>query len=344
MVEFIDTELHSISIHFVGNKLQEEELSLSDKDLSLESGIRELLKNYFTKFFKELPIHRFHHESNLSFNETFVYAREIFEEPEKLHFNSVKLARHLFEKSDHPNIKNGEFYVVYFEQVYVGDEICDAIGLFKSENKDTFIRVYPENNHYQIESDQGININKLDKGCMIYNIDQENGFRVHVIDHTNKNNEAQYWSYKFLKLKPVEDNYYHTQNYLMMCRDFAMDAFPNSSKAEKLSLANDTEKFFKEQDLFDKVSYQEKVLQEPEIIQAFEDYKSEYLQNREVEIVDEFDVSPAAVKKLKRVFKSVIKLDKNFHIYVHGNRDLIKRGFDEESGMNFYQVFYKEES
>jgi hypothetical protein len=86
------------------------------------------------------------------------------------------------------------------------------------------------------------------------------------------------------------------------------------------------------------------VLQEPEIIEAFEDYKQNYVAQKEIDIVDEFDVAPQAVIKMKRVFKSVIKLDKNFHIYVHGNRDLIKKGYDEDSGYHFYQVFFKEES
>ena len=59
---------------------------------------------------------------------------------------------------------------------------------------------------------------------------------------------------------------------------------------------------------------------------------------------DEFDINSEAVKKMKRVFKSVIKLDKNFHIYVHGNRNNIKKGYDEENNMSFYQLFFKEES
>jgi hypothetical protein len=45
-----------------------------------------------------------------------------------------------------------------------------------------------------------------------------------------------------------------------------------------------------------------------------------------------------AVKKQARVFKSVIKLDKNFHIYVHGNRNLIERGTDENG--TFYKICY----
>ena len=39
-------------------------------------------------------------------------------------------------------------------------------------------------------------------------------------------------------------------------------------------------------------------------------------------------------KKSKKYFRSVIKLDKNFSLYVHGDRDNIEKGFDEEKGMN----------
>ena len=39
----------------------------------------------------------------------------------------------------------------------------------------------------------------------------------------------------------------------------------------------------------------------------------------------------------------VIKLDKNLPIYVHGSRELIEQGVDEE-GRKFYKIYYKEES
>jgi len=56
-----------------------------------------------------------------------------------------------------------------------------------------------------------------------------------------------------------------------------------------------------------------------------------------------FDISRAAVKKQSRVFKSVLKLDKNFHIYIHGNKELIEKGFDDDKSMNYYKVYFKEE-
>jgi len=56
-----------------------------------------------------------------------------------------------------------------------------------------------------------------------------------------------------------------------------------------------------------------------------------------------FEISNKAVKKQARVFKSVLKLDKNFHIYIHGDKKLIERGTDEV-GRKFYKIYYEEES
>ena len=48
-----------------------------------------------------------------------------------------------------------------------------------------------------------------------------------------------------------------------------------------------------------------------------------------------------AVKKQQRHFKSVIKLDKNFHIYVHGDRKMIETGQDEKG--KFYRLYFEKE-
>ncbi len=46
----------------------------------------------------------------------------------------------------------------------------------------------------------------------------------------------------------------------------------------------------------------------------------------------------------KKFFKHVMKLDKNFHVYVHGNPELIERGFDEQRQMKFYKLYYTNET
>jgi hypothetical protein len=85
--------------------------------------------------------------------------------------------------------------------------------------------------------------------------------------------------------------------------------------------------------------FEDEVLQDKQVIDAFQSYdKGELLG-----INRGFEISQQAVKRQARIFKSVLKLDKNFHVYIHGNRDLIERG-EDEAGRKFYKLYYKEES
>ena len=43
-------------------------------------------------------------------------------------------------------MRSGEFYVAYFSDCVLDDEIVDAIGIFKSENKDTYLKPIERNN------------------------------------------------------------------------------------------------------------------------------------------------------------------------------------------------------
>jgi len=49
------------------------------------------------------------------------------------------------------------------------------------------------------------------------------------------------------------------------------------------------------------------------------------------------------VKKQARIFKTVLKLDKNFRIYIHGNRELIEQGV-EKDGRKYYKIYFEQES
>jgi hypothetical protein len=86
------------------------------------------------------------------------------------------------------------------------------------------------------------------------------------------------------------------------------------------------------------------VFEEEGMIDAFDRFGKAYKEEKSVAFDDHFDISTHAVKRQARVFKSVLKLDKNFHIYIHGDRDRIERGVDERTGRKFYKIYYDEET
>ena len=346
MIYCENSAIQNLIIHFVGNKINNEKLQISKSIFNTNEPIYALLVRYFIAPFKSNEYYNFHHESDLNLNEVFVYARKIFDNPDSLFEQSVNLAKHLYEQSVHPKIKGGEFYTVYFKDCIVDGVTTDAVGLFKSENKDTFLKVFPSGDGFEIESEKGVNINKLDKGCLIFNIEKENGYVVAVVDNTNKGAEAQYWMNDFLHVQPRKDEYYNTQNILSLCKNFVTKGLPQQfevSKAEQVDFLNKSVKFFKENESFEMADFTNEVIGQPDLINSFNKYKADFQKEREIEISENFTISESAVKKQARAIKSVIKLDKNFHIYVHGNSNLIEHGVDE-NGRKFYKIFYNQES
>ena len=338
-------KMDNLIIHFVGNKNNEDGVRFSNIETSFER-VEEYFKCLVYGSFKLDELFCFYFSPNLELNPICQFITSIFQDKSSFIEQSQNCTRFLYDNSTHPKIKGGEFYTVYFKDCIIDGEKVDAIGLFKSENKDTFLKVYPSGDGFEIESEKGVNINKLDKGCLIFNTEKENGYVVAVVDNTDKGAEAHYWIDDFLHVRPRKDEYYDTQNILSLCKNFVTKGLSQQfevSKADQVDFLNKSVQFFKEKESFDMAEFASEVIEQPDLIKSFNQYKSDFQNEREIQISDNFTISESAVKKQARSIKSIIKLDKNFHIYVHGSRELIEQGIDEH-GRKFYKIFYKDES
>lgn len=350
MVTFFEASMASLSVHRIGNKSQEEFYVLSDDTLKINDELlSNLLQQYFLSAFEKVnEVYRFMHATDdLNLNEVYHFASAVFEDQNKFHEVSGQIAKHLYDVSTHPKIKSGELYVAYFNQVQIEGELQDVIGIFKSETKETYLKVYPDQGGFNIGYEQdGINIQKLDKGCLIFNSEKEEGYKVVIIDQTNRSSDAVYWKDDFLKVRIRNDNYNQTSNTIQVYKNFVankLDEEFEMSKADKIDLLNRSMDYFKKKETFDLDEFSEEVIGNPQAIESFKNFKSQYEQEFDSEIPDSFDISSPAVKKQAKVLKSVLKLDKNFHIYIHGDRQLIEKGFDDDRGMSYYKVYFKEE-
>jgi hypothetical protein len=147
-------------------------------------------------------------------------------------------------------------------------------------------------------------------------------------------------------LKIRNDNYNQTNNTLSVYKSFITNKLEEDfemNKADKIDLLNRSLKYFKEKENFEIDEFSNEVIGNAQAIESFKNFKQSYEKEFDTEIADSFEISSPAVKKQSKVFKSVLKLDKNFHIYIHGNKELIEKGFDDDKLMNYYKVFFKEE-
>lgn len=346
MTDFGRAQLQKLIIHKVGNRLLEETVLLSDEltDLSQE-GLAGKLQTYFLSSFKDPVYYHFHHVSSLELNEVYSIARPLFQSTKGFVKKSKDIANILYQYSNHPKIKTGELYIAYFEDCVINNETTDAIGIFKSENRESFLKVFQEDACFGVNHDEGISLRKPDKACLIFNVQEEEGYRVCIIDTQNSGSEAQYWKDEFLKLKPVADNYYQTQNYLSLARNYVTERLDEEfevSKADQIDYLNRSLNYFKKNEQFNEQDFANDVFEHKEVIHSFNKFKNDFQDEHDLRVVSEFEISVNAVKRQSKVFKSVLKLDRNFHVYIHGDRELIEKGVDPD-GRKYYKLYYQDE-
>lgn len=346
MINFSNAVLAELAVHYVGNKSQA--LHLTSDPFELSDVLREQLKNSFLNpFAKNEEKYEFTHQESLQYNEAYNYISAVFSNKDEFIASGQRLARHLHNCSDHPKIKGGELYIALFKNIAVGERLLDAVGIFKSENKAGFFEVDVNAEFCRLEYKEGMPANKIEKACLVINDPAGATLPVYIIDNQNKSEEAQFWTAGFLQVHPAADNYHHTKNFLTVTKQFITEQLSDREDITRIDQVNMLDKsvgYFKEKEQFDINEFNNAVFKDPEIIESFQQYGTTFLQQNNMLLADQFEINNAAVKKQSRIFKSVLKLDKNFHIYIHGNRDMIEQGYDELTGKKYYKLYFDEES
>lgn len=350
MLNFKETTLRSLAMHKVGNRARNEGILVS-KGLHewQDEVMTNMLMDYFLTPFKYEEYHQFTHSSDIDMNEVYTYCRHIFENKLHLYDQSVNIARHLYNQSTHPKIKGGELFICLFANCQLDDEVVDAVGIFKSELKDAYLKPETNKEELNLNYQKGINIKKLDKGCIIFNTLGDYGYRVLSVDKLAKTHaEAQYWKTDFLNITRVHDNIYNTESYLSMCQNFVEDVYAEegANKKDQILLLTKSLNFFTEHESFDPAEFEEQVLEASGQSENFQDYKADYETENGFASSDGFQISKQAVKTMKRKFKKIIELDTGMDIKIKSetSEQYIERDFDPDRQMYFYKVFFNEEA
>lgn len=349
MLDFTNCNINNVIAHQVGNQTNDEELILSTILLNTEdSRLRELLIKYFLNPFKDTEeLYSFSFsDGDFTLNPLYQYSNSIFSNDVTFKEKSRSIAKLLYQIALHPQIKSGDLFVATFENISIDGQMVNALGLFKSENRQEFLKLNKNLKQFSLKYDDGINVDKLDKGCLIFNIENENGYKLCIVDKSNKSSEARYWIDLFLNVNHIKTNYHQTNQFLGITKQFItkkLDEQFEFSKADKIGILNRSVDYFKKHEAFDKNEFEGEVFGDSTVIESFRKFNQIYRQENKVQLSDNFEISAQAVKKQARVFKSVLKLDKNFDIYIHGNKELIEQGTDE-NGRKYYKIYYENEA
>ena len=346
MIDSSQTIIRSVSAHSIRKGNDQQELKLSEAPLDIESDLLKTpLLCYFLQNFATPEYYHFTFlDDDSTSNPIYTLSKQIFDDKRSFHENSISIARQLFAASQHPNIKPGDLYIAHFSGVILDNNPQEAVGIFKAENKETYLKLHVDTPKFRIGAEEGVNVKKLDKGCLILNVEQEDGYKILIVDNVNKS-EAHYWKQDFLNIRPCVDAFHHTHNFMNLTRQYVGDQLDEEfsvSKADKIDLLNKSVNFFKSREIFNQHDFENEVFEDASVIESFRKYEKSLMSD--TDISNNFEISAQAVKRQARIFKSVLKLDKNFHIYIHGNRELIEKGFDQTMNRHYYKIYFDQET
>jgi len=237
------------------------------------------------------------------------------------------------------------FFTANVENLLFDDELCNGFLICFPDLPKQYLQneMMDESGNALIQA--GWAMDKIKTGALLIDAFKEDGYRI-CFKHTGKNDVV----HSILKdeifgAKPLEDPFHYTKNYLSLCSSFVKDRLPENSgisKTEQADILNKSIAYFKNAEAFSEKEFLEEVLPEEDLSSSFQQYKKSYVSQHQIQLSDDFDISIPAVKTQQRVFKSVLKLDKNFHIYIHGDKDLIHKGA-ESDGRKYYKIYFEEE-
>ncbi len=347
VIDLKEASLSRLITHHIGSISREGQLILSSEETRVSDDDTErYLKSYFLDTLKTDEVFEFAHSIDLSHNSVYTLVSSIFADESNFIPLSANLATLLHESSTHPQIKDGKLSIVIFNQIRYGDELVRAIGLFKSETSVPFLQLHETESYLAFGHEYGFELKGIDKACLILETNNEHGYAVLIRDTAGKHKEAQYWIDDYLHVQPSANEYNLTKQFMALTKDFVVTQAAEEfmmSPTDKIDVLNKTMDYFKINEQFDKEEFTDTVFGDTPMKESFLEFDTAMRVGQPPESNAKFDISARAVKSQNSVYKSVLKLDKNFHVYIHGDKSLIQRG-TEPDGRKYYKIYYENEA
>lgn len=333
-------------VHHIGNKSNGEGIGFSEQELNFK-GLEPQLLKLMEKSFNLNDLHHFYYEGSVELNPIYVFSRTIFQDSEEFVSQSNHIAKILYDSSTHPKIKAGELSVIYLKGYNLDGKQVDALALIKSETRQSVLQLDRTARGFVVTMNDAINLSKVEKGCLIFNVDEEAGYKISIVDNSSSSGDAKYWKETFLHVESYNGAHHQTSSLVDLATSFISENVAsdnNISAVEKAMIANRSKTVLVESDA-EKISFDDyihAVFKDSKLEKRFKEYADE---NSASELAgsDYINIERKAINK-RRSRISTIHLDDNFDVSVRGGEERILRGYDENAGMNFYKLYFEEES
>ncbi len=355
-IRFTSATATGLVLAKVGHPQRDEPLQTSKEVFKVGENDQETLAAIFLKPFKNLTAHRFSHHSSLDQHEMNACAAAIFASDDGLLEKGCDIAKRLYAKSNHPNIKSGDLCISLVKDIDIDGQLIQGLCILKSESVVPFLSISTRDGDLELHTEQGINPEKIDKGCLILNHLPTKGYYVLTFDRTGS--DSRFWVRDFLGVVPITDSPFLTNKYANMAVAFLEKEKKDSPKKpaadddtppwDTSNAARDAITYFEEKQNFSLQEFEEQVLKTPEAKAKFAEHRSKIEEEQGHRLDDSFEISKKDVTKARNKIKTIMKLDTGAEIRLKPAlaakpEAVLEHGFDEGKKMKFIKIYFNED-
>ncbi len=341
MIDFSYAKMKQILVHYVGNKAQEQGYEISENSIEeLDEEMSEVLHEIFLSSFKEAKFHHFTHPTSLEYNESYNYIKDVFEEETSFFEGSVNLVKQLYAASSHPNVKAGDLWLIYMSDCIVEGELTDAIGIFKVENKEVFLKNEYNNQAVSIGYEKGITKSDIDKAAIVFNFSAKDGYRVVALDRLNRN-DSVYWKQLFLAIEKIQNDQFLAESFINVCAEFVKK--DDDGIVGKSAFIKEAQEYLEVQEEINLEDFADVLVAEAKQ-DDFKTVVENYEKSHDVSFPDNFKLNQENKDKFSKKVKNKIKINNNISVMVKDVNKLmeneITEGFDEVEQKRYLKIYF----
>jgi hypothetical protein len=231
----------------------------------------------------------------------------------------------------------GTWFSVSWKDFHYEDISGRAVGFFYATEEEVFLHL--GGGEPQVRT--GLPLKKPVFACLIFRNDSGE-YRL-----WQQSPQQSLWASELFPFQAGLDDAFHSREFFRLCKSFSEDVLvkeQKKSREDQVGFLSDSLSYTKENQEVSFGNFRQEVLKEPSLIDAFDEYKTAYEDRRQWNPPDKFAVSEQVQNQAGKFIRSVIKLDKNFHIYVHGNKERLEKGFDASKKLNYYTLWFDSET
>lgn len=337
MIKFCDVK--KVVLHFVGNKFNGEGVRISNEYLDF-SPVKKDLVALVSSAFDTKELYTFKQGEGKE-NKMYSYTQQVFDNPNDLLRQSVYMAKALYEQGNSGKVLPGELWVLYVENISFKGESVSGIILLKTEKKEKNVILKPTSDGFEVASVETFSLQKADKGCLILNTEVGSEYVVSCFNKNSKSGDIKYWVSDFLQLEPCQTAFHQTKTLLKVCGNFLKSQTADLSKKDKALLVSKIKNVMRSSDTISLEEFAQEAYGEV--------YGKKFIEYaRSQEDAYQLPLKPLSLEpkmgQAKTAFpKTTIHLDSNFDITIFGGEGYVVKGKDEESGLNYYTLYFEKE-